>query len=109
MTETLPSRRTELRTSLNVPVEVYSLDNATFEITNTIDVSQHGARVLSKTGWAPTQRVSIRALDGQLESRARIIYCELLGERSYAIGMELHEPSGTWDVPAKSLRASNGM
>lgn len=109
MTETLPSRRTELRTSLNVPVEVYSLDNATFEITNTIDVSQHGARVLSKTGWAPTQRASIRALDGQLESRARIIYCEPLGERSYAIGMKLQDPIGAWDVPMKSFRVSNGV
>lgn len=108
MTETFPSGRTELRTSLNVPVEVYSLDNATFEITNTIDVSQHGARVLSKTGWAPAQRVSIRALDRQLESRARIIYCELLPERCYAIGMELQDPIGTWDVPMKSFRASNG-
>jgi hypothetical protein len=109
MAGTFPSRRVEFRSTTNVFVELYSFDNATFEITNTIDISPHGARVLSKTGWAPNQRVSIRALDGHLESRARIVYCEPLAEQSYAIGLELQQPMGAWEPPKKSLKAGNGM
>lgn len=108
MAVTPRSQRTEIRSVTDVIVELYSLDNATFEITNTIDVSQHGARVLSKTGWAPNQRVSIRALDGHLESRARIVYCQQFTEQSYAIGLELQQPIGAWPTNMKSFKASNG-
>lgn len=109
MTGTAGSRRTELRTAVNVPVELYSLDNAAFEITHTINVSQHGACVSSDTAWAANQRVSIRALDGQLKSHARIIYCQNSCGQGYVIGVQLQQPIGTWPEKLKTLRASNGL
>lgn len=101
--------RTELRTATNVPVELYSFDNATFEITHTINVSQHGACISSETSWAPNQRVSIRALDERLKSHARIVYCRGSCGQAYVIGVQLQQPTGAWPEMLKTLAASNGM
>lgn len=109
MTGTADSRRMELRSALNVPVELYSLDNAAFEITHTINVSRHGACVSSDTAWAPNQRVSIRALDGQLKSHARIIYCQHSCGQGYVIGVQLQQPVGAWPEKLKAFAASNGL
>jgi hypothetical protein len=109
MTGTALARRTELRSAVNVPVELYSLDNAAFEITHTINVSEHGACVSSDTAWAADQRVSIRALDGQLKSHARIVYCQHLCGRGYVIGVQLQQPNGAWPAKLKALAASNGL
>jgi|GEM_PF-1909570 len=109
MTGTSGFPRTETRTAMNVPVELYSFDNATFEITHTINVSQHGASVLSETAWAPNQRVSIRALDAQMKSHARIVYCRGSFGRGFVIGVQLQQPTGAWPEKLKTLAASNGM
>lgn len=109
MAGTAGSRRTELRSAVNVPVELFSFDNATFEITHTINVSEHGACVSSDTAWAANQRVSIRALDGQLKSHARIIYCQHLCGQGYVVGVQLQQPSGAWPEKLKALAASNGL
>lgn len=109
MTGTAGFGRMELRTEMNVPVELYSFDNATFEITHTINVSEHGACVSSDTAWAPNQRVSVRALDGQLKSHARIVYCQHSCGQGYLIGVQLQQPAGKWPEKMKTLRASNGF
>ena len=94
------SNRRENRTAKKVFVELYSLDNAAYEITNTIDVSPHGARVLSKNPWAANQRLSVRSVLGHLYSSARIVYCEPHADQSFAIGLELYHPTEDW--PATS-------
>lgn len=109
MTGTALLRRTELRSAMIVPVELFSFDNATFEITHTINVSQHGACVSSDTAWAPNQRVSVRALDGQLKSHARIIYCQHSCGQGYVVGVQLQQPIGMWPEKLKTLSATNGL
>ena len=109
MTGTSGFTRAEIRSAVNVPVELYSFDNAAFEITHTINVSQHGACISSETAWAPNQRVTIRALDGHLKSQARIIYCQHSCGRGFVIGVQLQQPVGAWPEKLKTLAASNGM
>lgn len=88
--------RTENRRSVEVFVELYSFDNATYEITNTIDVSSRGARVVSKNSWVPNQRLSVRLVRGDLYSRARVVYCLPFPDQSFAMGLELHLPTEGW-------------
>lgn len=109
MTGTAGSSRAEFRAAMNVPVELFSFDNATFEITHTINVSEHGACVSSDTAWAADQRVSIRALDGQLKSHARIVYCQHSCGQGYVIGVQLQQPVGAWPEKLKTFTASNGL
>ena len=96
MADAFPPVRTESRVPKKVLVELYSFDNAAYEITSTVDVSLHGARVLTKAPWATNQRLSVRSVQGNLFSRARIIYCRSLLDRSFSIGLELLHPTGDW-------------
>jgi len=108
MSGAFPSQRIESRISLEILVELYSLDNTTFEFANTIDISKHGARVFSKTPWAPQQRLSIRSVNGNLNARAHVVYCQRLGEQGYAIGLELHQPTDGWPGFPKTFSAKAG-
>jgi len=69
MANLFPPVRTESRVPKYVLVELHSFENATHEITSTVNVSPHGACVLTKDPWAPhqmfpfdrSQAISIRA------------------------------------------------
>lgn len=92
MAGTSQAQRLETRTPTNVLVELHSFDNGAFEITNTVDVSQHGARVLSRTVWSPDQRVSVRMIRSGVSSPARIVYCRPSKERTFAVGLRFQDP-----------------
>lgn len=91
-----PPVRTESRVRERILVELYSFDNAAYEITSTVEVSLHGARVLTKAPWTASQNLSVRSIQGSLFSRARIIYCKPLLDSSFHIGLELLHPTGDW-------------
>jgi hypothetical protein len=96
MANVFPPIRTESRIPEKMLVELYSVENATHEITSTINVSLHGARVLAKAAWAPNQDVSVRSVPGNLYSRAHIVYCKPLPDQSYSIGLQLLQPTENW-------------
>ena len=77
-------------------VNLYSLDNPTFDVTPTIDVSCHGARVLTKTVWKLNQHVAMRSIHGNLYARARVAYCQRWTGQSYVVGLEIYYPDGDW-------------
>jgi len=68
-----PSSRTEIRPPMKVLVELYSFENATYELTYTVDVSSHAARVLTKDPWQSNQHLAVRSVQGNLYSRARCL------------------------------------
>jgi len=73
MTAGPPSSRTEIRTAMKVLVELCSFDNITYEHAYTVDVSPHGARILTKIRG---NRTSTLPLDQSRESvfaRARCL------------------------------------
>ena len=96
-----PARRTEIRTPMKVPVELYSFENATYELTYTLDVSPHGARVLTKDPWQSNQHLTVRSVQGNLYSHARVAYCQSVDGRSFSIGVELRQPTADWTEPQK--------
>lgn len=93
--------RMEGRKRTGVAVELSSLsDPPVFEITSTENISTHGARIVTKSSWQAHEPVSLKSLQGDLRSRARIVYCESLDElqqeNRFAVGVELVSPSGSW-------------
>jgi hypothetical protein len=90
------SSRTEIRTPLKVLVELCSFENVTYELVYTVDVSAHGARVLTKNPWQSNQHLTVRSIQGNLYSHARVAYCQSVDGRSFAIGVELHQPTANW-------------
>jgi PilZ domain len=92
----LPSRRQELRIpslAREMFVHLQNLDNPRFEVAPTIDISSHGARVVSKRIWRPNQELSVRSMNGDLYSRARVVHCQPYTDSSFVIGIELYYPT----------------
>ena len=91
-------RRMESRTSARVEVQLLGTD-APFinEITFTHNVSQYGARVITKTKWRLNDEVTLKLLRGGLSNEARIAYCKpLKGGEAFAIGVQFSSPVVSW-------------
>src|SRR5690349_5714688 len=102
MTNPFPPVRTEGRIPEKILVELCSLQNTAHEIASTVNVSYHGVRVLAKAPWEPNQDVSLRSISGNFYSRAHIVYCKALPNRSFSIGLELLQPAKDWLALSKA-------
>jgi hypothetical protein len=91
-----PGRYAE-RTSTAVAVMLTSRERAfTTELTLTENISQRGARVITKKVWWANDALVIKSLEGNLQSEATVIYRQPVRENVYAIGLELLAPKGNW-------------
>jgi hypothetical protein len=76
-----------------------------FEITSTIDVSSHGARLVTKSLWDTDHALLVQPIRGSFCSRARVAHCETRKDGFYEIGLELYPPTEDWTrsgkLPAK--------
>jgi hypothetical protein len=87
--------RKEDRVPLKMFVNLRSSDNPSFEIASTIDISCHGARVVSRRNWQPNQQLSIRSIRGSLESLGRVAHCQPYTDERFVVGIEIYSP-GDW-------------
>jgi len=99
-----PPQRTESRIPKRMLVRLSYPENGTSEIAPTVDISCHGACVISKTFWSPNLRLSVHSISGDLYSRARVVHCQSLANASWVMGLELFQPSGDWAEFSKAPR-----
>jgi|SRR5271165_991334 len=95
MADTPLVHRKEVRVPLKMFVNLSSSDNPSFEIAPTIDVSCHGARVLTRRSWQQNQQLSVRSIRGILNSHARVAHCQPHTDNRFVIGIEIYCP-GDW-------------
>jgi hypothetical protein len=96
MEDTLLLHRKEVRIPLKMFVNLCSSDNPSFEISPTIDISCHGARVVTKRNWQYNEQLSVRSIRGNFYSRARVVHCQPYTDNSFVIGIEIYYPTGDW-------------
>ena len=94
-------RRAESRISFKMFVKLSDPGTGAFEITSTIDVSCHGARVVSKKLWETNHDLFLQPIRGNLPSRARVAHCATRRDGSYEIGLELYPPNEDWTRSGK--------
>ena len=92
MPDTLVHRK-EDRVPLKMFVNLSSSDNPSFEIASTIDISCHGARVVSRRNWQTNQQLSIRSIRGSLKSFGRVAHCQPYKDVRFVIGIEIFSPN----------------
>jgi PilZ domain len=82
--------RSEKRIARTVSVEICLRDEPKLnESMLTENVSAHGARVLMEQKLQPGQQVLVNSSREGVQSRARIVYCQRVSERKFAVGLEL--------------------
>ncbi len=73
----------------------------TFEITSTIDVSSHGAQLVTRELWETNHDLLVQPIRGRLSSRARVAHCESRADGSYVVGLELYPATNDWTRSGK--------
>ena len=96
LVDTSLSGRKEVRIAVKMFVNLCSEDNPSAEVAPTIDISCHGARVVSKRRWQPNQQVSVRSIRGDFYSRARVVHCQPYKDNSFAVGVQMYYPTSDW-------------
>jgi hypothetical protein len=82
-------QRMEARNPTRVGLELSGPDDPfIYEISFTENVSRHGARVLTKRRWSPSDSVLVKLPQESRPSRARITYCQPLKGDEFAMGLQ---------------------
>lgn len=91
------SGRLEKRIRIAVPVEIAALrDPTTTERTSTENVCSLGVRVLTQRPKEQNERLMIRSLVGDLQTVARVVYCQRLSDGRFGVGMQFLGRSVNW-------------
>jgi len=91
------SGRLEKRTALAIPVRISSLkEPSAGERSTTENICSLGLRVLVRHARKLNERLLIKSADGELETDARVVYCERLMDGRFALGLEFHGEVTNW-------------
>jgi hypothetical protein len=86
------------RTPQVIAVELYSAEHPEHrERTFTENVSAIGARVVSSRSWRPGERVVISSDLDTVRRVARVVYCQPLSDRRFAVGLHVERSPLPWD------------
>ena len=66
------------------------------ELTLTVNISDRGARVVTKSPWPVNDTLVIKSLEGDLQSEAIVMYRQPISENDYAIGLRFIAATGNW-------------
>ena len=72
------------------------------ELAWTENVSSCGVRVRTEVAWKPNTRLFVKLPQGGVWTRARIAYCQKLGE-SHVLGLEFHETSYRYNLTFRCI------
>ena len=98
------SGRLEKRTRLTIPIRISSLkEPSAGERSTTENVCSLGIRVLVRRARELNERLLIKSTDGELETDARVVYCERLVDGRFALGLEFHGDVTNWLKKSGSL------
>jgi hypothetical protein len=92
--------RNEPRLPLKIFVKLSNPDSGSFELTQTVDVSRHGALVVSKNPFRANQHLLLRSIRSAFSCYARVAHCGSRPDGSFAIGLDIYSPAPDWSAPA---------
>jgi len=92
--------RAEDRVRVKMFVKLSNPDTGSFELAQTVDVSRHGARVLSKHPFLHNQQLLVRSIRSAFSSYARVAHCDPRPDGSFAVGLDIYRPAPDWSSPA---------
>jgi PilZ domain len=81
--------RAEKRATVKVPVHIAPVENAfSAETTTTVNISRHGARLLTSRRWRPGEQLALNLLSGEFRRYGTVIYCCPLTDGQFCVGLE---------------------
>ena len=66
------------------------------ETASTENVSPHGLRVHTEHPWKRDAYLIVQSSANELWARGKVVYCQTLSDKAFAIGLELTARTGEW-------------
>lgn len=88
-------------------VRLWDPKSRKFEITSTVDISCHGAGVVSGRSWQPNEELLVQSIRGSLYSQARVTHYRSLTEDSHLMGLHLYQPTQDWKTSGNFQKLSD--
>jgi hypothetical protein len=90
--------RIEKRVGMEIPVRLLASERTSIvEKVVTVNVSPHGARVITKRRWRTDDHVGIASLAGELRVQARVVYCHPRGDDNFYLGLQFRRGFFDWE------------
>ena len=87
------------RTAERFLVQVSSVhDPRLTELASVENQSPNGVRLATERSWELGSHVDVKSSSGNLEARARVVYCKAFGPKKFAVGLNILSRG---DEPAK--------
>ena len=78
--------RKQPRTAERLLVQISAVrDPRLYELASIENRSLNGLRVATERPWELGSHVEVKSYTGELKGRARVVYCQALGEKSYGV------------------------
>lgn len=89
--------RTEKRVAMAIAVSLAVGEKPQLaELAMTVNVSPHGARVITKHRWHPGERPRIASNSGKFQAQAKVVYCEALIDDTFCVGLKFQSVFMDW-------------
>jgi len=96
----LTTGRSDRRIPKKVPVELVRPDSSQLRETAIAqNVSARGMRVVAEQIWRPWDPVLLGSPESGVHTRARVVYCQGIENKMFAVGLELLVPLGEETKP----------
>jgi hypothetical protein len=80
--------RKQPRTATRLLVNIFSVrDPRLTDLASIENLSSRGARVTTQRSWELGSNVVIRAISGEMNARARVVYCQSVA-KTFAVGLD---------------------
>ncbi|MGB2664724.1 MAG: PilZ domain-containing protein [Candidatus Acidiferrum sp.] len=90
--------RIEKRVGMEIPVRLLASERiGVVEKVVTVNVSPHGARVITKQRWRTGDHLGIASLAGDLRVHAKVVYCHPQGDDNFYVGLEFRRRFVDWE------------
>jgi hypothetical protein len=90
--------RNEKRVTMAIPVCLVTAEQLLFaDQAMTVNVSSHGARVVTRRRWQPKEQPQLASASGEFRAHAKVVYCEPLPSGHFCIGLRFVSAVIQWE------------
>ncbi|HXJ07712.1 MAG TPA: PilZ domain-containing protein [Candidatus Acidoferrum sp.] len=89
--------RNEKRVTMAIPVCLVIAEKLLFaDQAMTVNVSSHGARIITRRRWQLEEQPRLASSSGELWAQAKVVYCEPLTDGHFCIGLQFRSAIMDW-------------
>ena len=89
--------RTEKRVTMAIPVCLVAAEKLLVaERAMTVNVSPHGARVVTKCQWQAEEQPRLASRSGEFRMQTKVVYCEPQPDGHFCVGLKFQSAFMEW-------------